>query len=116
MTAQTGRGDYEAAIAIWSGRADPDANVSIWLQSDGFLNWGNYANPEFDALLDQARQRTDIAARQALYRQASAIYLAERPHLFLYHYWLFWGMSDKVAGFQPHPDGLIRLQGVSLAR
>ena len=116
MTAQTGRGDYEAAIAIWSGRADPDANVSIWLQSDGFLNWGKYANPEFDAVLDQARQRTETTARQALYRQASAIYLAERPHLFLYHYRLFWGMSDKVSGFQPHPDGLIRLQGVSLAR
>jgi len=116
MTAQTGRGDYEAAIAIWSGRADPDANVSIWLQSDGFLNWGNYANPEFDALLDRARQSTDMAARQALYRQASAIYLTDRPHLFLYHYKLFWGMNDKVAGFQPHPDGLIRLQGVSLTR
>ena len=43
-------------------------------------------------------------------------HLADRPHLFLYHYKLFWGMSDKVAGFQPHPDGLIRLQGVSLAR
>jgi peptide/nickel transport system substrate-binding protein len=116
MTAQTGRGDYEAAIAIWSGRADPDANVSIWLQSDGFLNWGKYANPAFDALLDQARQRTDTAARQALYRRASAIYLTDRPHLFLYHYRLFWGKSDKVTGFQPHPDGLIRLQGVGLAR
>ena len=37
MTAQTDRADYEAAIAIWSGRADPDANVSIWLQCDGFI-------------------------------------------------------------------------------
>ena len=29
---------------------------------------------------------------------------------------LFWGMSEKVAGFQPHPDGLIRLQGVSVSK
>jgi peptide/nickel transport system substrate-binding protein len=116
MTAQTDRGDYEAAIAIWSGRADPDANISIWVQSDGFLNWGRYGNPELDALLARARQSTDTAARQALYRQASAVYLDERPHLFLYHYKLFWGMSEKVVGFQPHPDGLIRLQGVSLGR
>jgi peptide/nickel transport system substrate-binding protein len=35
--------------------------------------------------------------------------------LFLYHYKLFWAMSGKVTGFQPHPDGLIRLQGMRLA-
>jgi peptide/nickel transport system substrate-binding protein len=116
MTAATDRGDYEAAIAIWSGRVDPDANISIWLQCDGFLNWGKYCDPAFDALLAAARQRTETAARQALYRQASAIHLAARPHLFLYHYRLFWGLADKVTGFTPHPDGLIRLRGLSLAR
>ena len=115
MTAQTQRGDYEAAIAIWSGRADPDANISIWLQCDGFLDWGKYCNPRLDEALAQARQRTEAKERQPLYRQASAIYLDERPHLFLYHYKLFWAMSDKVTGFQPHPDGIIRLQGVGLA-
>ena len=115
LNAQTDRGDYEATIAIWSGRADPDANVSIWLQCDGFINWGLYCNPAVDELLSQARQRTDTAARQALYRQASAIYLADRPHLFLYHAKLFWAMTDRVSGFQTHPDGLIRLQGVRLA-
>ena len=114
LTAQTDRGDYEAAVAIWSGRADPDANVSVWLQCDGFLNWGKYCNPRLDDALAQARQRTEPGDRKALYKQASAIYLDERPHLFLYHYKLFWAMSDRVSGFQPHPDGLIRLQGVRL--
>ncbi|MDO9712137.1 ABC transporter substrate-binding protein [Paracraurococcus lichenis] len=116
LTAATERGDYDAAIVLWSGRADPDANVSIWLQSDGFINWGRYANPDFDRALAEARSVTDTAARQAAYRKASAIYLEERPHLFLYHYKLFWGMSDRVSGFQSHPDGLIRLQGVRLGR
>lgn len=115
LTAQTDRGDYEAAVAIWSGRADPDANVSVWLQCDGFLNWGKYCNPRLDDALAQARQRTEPGDRKALYKQASAIYLDERPHLFLYHYRLFWAISDRVSGFEPHPDGLIRLQGVRLA-
>ena len=115
LTAATDRGEYDAALVLWSGRADPDANVSIWLQSDGFINWGRYNNPAFDAALAEARQRTDTAERQVLYRRASAIYLDERPHIFLYHNKLFWGMSDRVTGFQPHPDGLIRLQGVRLA-
>ena len=115
LNAQTDRGDYEAAIVIWSGRADPDANISIWLQCDGFINWGRYCNRGFDEALAQARTLTDTAARQALYRQASAIYLADRPHIFLYHAKLFWAMTDRVSGFQTHPDGLIRLQGVRLA-
>ncbi len=115
MTAQTERGDYEAAIAIWSGRADPDANVSIWMQCDGFINWGRYCNPALDALLSQARQQTDTAGRQALYRQVSAIYLTDRPHIVLFHARLFWAMTTRVSGFQAHPDGLIRLQGVRLA-
>ncbi len=84
LTAQTDRGAYEAAIAIWSGRADPDANVGVWLQCDGFLNWGKYCNPRLDDALAQARQRTEPGERRPLYKQASAIYLDERPHLFLY--------------------------------
>ncbi len=115
IVAATNRGDYEAAMVIWSGRADPDGNVSIWLQCDGFVNWGRYCNREVDALLAEARRRTDTAERQALYRRASALYLDDRPHLFLYHYRLFWAMTDRLTGFRPHPDGIIRLQGIRLA-
>jgi peptide/nickel transport system substrate-binding protein len=114
-TAAATRGDYDASIAIWSGRADPDANVTIWIQCDGFINWGQYCNHDLDALFAAARRTTVIAERQALYRRASAIYLNDRPHLFLYHLRLFWAMTDRVQGFQPHPDSLIRLQGMRLA-
>jgi peptide/nickel transport system substrate-binding protein len=114
-TAAATRGDYDASIVIWSGRADPDANISIWIQCDGFLNWGQYCNRDLDALFAAARRTAVVAERQALYRQASAIYLNDRPHLFLYHLKLFWAMSDRVQGFQPHPDSIIRLQGMRLA-
>ena len=55
-----------------------------------------------------------MAARQALYRRATAIYLDERPLLGLYHYTWIWGMSEKLTGFMPHPDGLIRPQGLRI--
>ncbi len=29
-------GDYQASVVVWSGRADPDANVSLFLACDGF--------------------------------------------------------------------------------
>jgi peptide/nickel transport system substrate-binding protein len=114
MVAATKAGDYDAALVIWSGRVDPDGNVAIWLASDGFLNWGKYKNPAFDMLLAQARGVTDVPARQALYQKVSATYLADRPHLVLYHTKWLYGLSGKVSGFVPAPDGLIRVKGVGI--
>jgi peptide/nickel transport system substrate-binding protein len=108
-------GNYQATIVIWSGRPDPDGNVAIWLACDGFLNWGKYCNPKFDDLLARARGVTDVAQRQSLYRQLVDIYLTDRPHIILYHAKWLWALSDKVSGFTPTPDGLIRPQGMTLA-
>jgi peptide/nickel transport system substrate-binding protein len=110
------KGDYQAALAIWSGRADPDANISIWLACDGFLNWGKYCDPALDALLNQAKATTVPAERRKFYGQAAARYLDARPHIFLYHFKLLWALGAKVAGFVPYPDGLVRLQGMRLAQ
>jgi peptide/nickel transport system substrate-binding protein len=107
-------GNYEMALLIWSGRADPDANVAVWLACDGFINWGKYCDPKLDDILRRARQSTDAAERKQLYAEAAAIYLPARPYLFLYHLKWFWGASAKLSGIVPHPDGIIRLQGLRL--
>jgi peptide/nickel transport system substrate-binding protein len=108
-------GNYEMALLIWSGRADPDAKVAIWVACDGFVNWGKYCEPKLDDILRSARQTTDVAERKRLYAQAAAIYLPARPYLFLYHLKWFWGASARLAGIVPHPDGIIRLQGLRLS-
>jgi peptide/nickel transport system substrate-binding protein len=109
-------GDYQMVDGIWSGRADPDGNLSILLASDGFANWGHYNNPHLDALLTNARSITDMRERRALYRQISDIYLDEVPFFVLYHQnWLF-ATTDRLSGFTPMPDGLIRPQGLRLQK
>ena len=108
-------GAYDAALVLWSGRADPDGNVAIWEACNGFVNWGKYCSAKFDEVLTKARSVTDVAQRQALYRQLSDIYLEDRPHLVLYHVKWLWGISDKLTGFTPTPDGMIRPQGMRLA-
>lgn len=113
--AATKAGAYQAALVLWSGRADPDGNVAIWLACDGFLNWGKYCSKPFDDVLVRARGTPDVAERQALYRQVSDIYLEDRPHIILYHVKWLWGASDKLSGFIPTPDGMIRPQGIKLA-
>ncbi len=112
--AATRAGGFNAYIGIWSGRADPDGNVAVWLQSDGFLNWGKYVNPAFDGLLAQARGVTDVAQRQALYREVAVTYTRDRPFMVMYHHnWLF-AHSAKLSGFTPVPDGLIRPHGIKV--
>lgn len=112
LVAAANRGDFEATINIWSGRPDPDGNIAPWLQCDGFLNRGKWCNAAFGRLLAEARSVTDVGKRQALYRQAADIWMADRPHIVLYHYRWLWAARANVQGFVPHPDGLIRVQGV----
>lgn len=64
----TQSGAYQAALVLWSGRADPDGNVAIRLACDGFVNWGKYCSAKFDDVLVRARGTTDVARRQSLYR------------------------------------------------
>ena len=112
MVSAMNAGDYNAAVAVWSGRADPDANIALFLACNGFQNWGKYCDPAFDDLLNKARESTDPAARETLYRQVAAHYLAARPDIFLFHTtWLF-AATDRLKGFVPTPDGLIRPQGM----
>ncbi len=105
-------GDYEVALLIWSGRPDPDANIAIWVACDGFVNWGRYCDPRLDEILRRARSTGDAGERAKLYADAAAIYLAARPYLFLYHLKWLWGVSARLDGFVPHPDGIIRLRGL----
>ncbi len=114
LTSNTAKGDYEAAVVIWSGRADPDGNISIWLACDGFLNWGKYCNAELYQALAAARAKTEPAARRVDYAVAAKRYLEDRGHIFLYNYKWLWGLAEKIDGFAPHPDGIIRLQGVKV--
>ena len=108
------RGEYQGHINNWSGRADPDLNISIFIAADSFQNWGKYNSPAFEAASARARAETDPARRAADYREVTRIYLEDRPMLNLYNLtWLF-AHSTRVSGFVPVPDGLIRFQGMKL--
>ncbi|MBB5695475.1 ABC transporter substrate-binding protein [Muricoccus pecuniae] len=107
-------GDFDAALLTWSGRSDPDANLSIWFACNGPFNFGRYCNPRMEALLTEARGVADPAIRLPLYRQVVNLYHTDVPHVILYHYTWLWGLSDRVENFVPNADGLIRMQGLRL--
>jgi len=112
---QSGRkGDFEAYFTFWSGRPDPDGNVYTFSTCKGAQNDMHYCNADVDALLLKARQVADPAERKKLYDQATEIMAKDVPRLILWHRRVFTGLSTRVQGFTPYPDGIIRFRGLKL--
>ena len=106
------RGDFEAYFTFWSGRPDPDGNIFTHYSCKGAQNDSHYCNAEFDALVTKARQVADTAQRKQLYDKATELLLRDVPALHLWHRRVFTGLSARVEGFTPHPDGIIRVKGL----
>jgi peptide/nickel transport system substrate-binding protein len=106
------RGQYDAHVLAWSGRADPDGNVYSFDACKGPLNTAGYCKPEADELLTKARTTRDPAERRKLYEQLAAIVLRDRPIIYLYHRDWLWAYTNKLTGLRTIPDGLVRVQGL----
>lgn len=114
MLADQAAGNFQASQVGWSGRIDPDGNIYGFVTTDGGFNDGKYSNPEVDALLAEARSTSDMERRKELYHQVNVILAADKPLFYLYNEAWLYGVSNDVQGFTPSPDGMIRLEGVSL--
>jgi peptide/nickel transport system substrate-binding protein len=110
------RGDFQAYLIGWSGRADIDGNTYAFLHSGQANNDSGYANPTVDKLLDDARGTTDLAKRRELYARMWPILRTDLPRTYLWSPRNIVGMSAKLTGFRPVPDGMIRLQGLELSK
>jgi peptide/nickel transport system substrate-binding protein len=108
------QGNFEAYTIGWSGRTDPDGNLYVFLKTGIGQNYGHYSNPIVDEALDAARTATDPAIRLAQYTKMMQQERKDLPIIYLYHPVNIVGMSAKLSGFRPIPDGLIRLQGLAL--
>ncbi len=107
-------GDFQAYLIGWSGRADPDGNMWHMLHTGGTFNYGHYTNPDVDKALDDARTVAAVDQRRAFYAK---VWDQERKDLPLIYLWTgknIVGMKKNLMGFQQVPDGLIRLQGVTM--
>jgi peptide/nickel transport system substrate-binding protein len=114
QTEAAARGDYQAYMAIWSGRPDPDGNTSLWMRCGAPLNWTGWCNHDLVAALDRGASALEPAARKAAYHDVTALWMHDLPYTVLYHFTWLWGVSDRVTGFTPRPDGLVRAVGIDL--
>jgi len=110
------RGAFQAYLIGWSGRVDIDGSTYSFLHSGAANNDGHYANAAVDKLLDEARGMTDVTKRKELYAQMWPLLRQDLPLTYLYTPANIVGMSAKLTGFRPVPDGMIRLQGLAIGK
>jgi peptide/nickel transport system substrate-binding protein len=106
-------GKNQAFLIGWSGRVDPDGNIHQAQTCTGPLNATLACDEKVDALLNKAREVTDIAERRGLYRQAIDLIGARRNVIYLYHEHYIVGHPKNLKGYKAVPDGLIRIKGTA---
>ena len=94
------KGDFDIARAGWIADYADAQNFLFLLQGDNKgLNYANYENAEFDALMKTAAGQQDAAARAATLKQAEAIVLRDQPLIPLMYYGSKNLVSTRLDGF-----------------
>jgi peptide/nickel transport system substrate-binding protein len=108
------KGQFDAYILAWSGRADPDGNLFSFYGCKQPLNYSGECRPEWDELLKRSRNTLDTSGRIKIFATLAADVVKERPIVYLYHRHWLWAYNKKLTGMRTVPDGLIRPQGLKM--
>lgn len=102
-------GEHDTVLMGWTGdNGDPDNFFSFLLSCDAAKSGSNYSrwcDPEFDAILTEARATTDQARRVELYRKAQEIMNREQPVLNIAHSTVYMPMRTDVINYTIDPLG-----------
>ncbi|HEV7336844.1 MAG TPA: peptide ABC transporter substrate-binding protein [Bosea sp. (in: a-proteobacteria)] len=108
-------GDFDIARYGWIGDySDPQNFLFLFLSDNKGFNSGKYANPKFDALLQQGADELDLAKRAAILREADSILAADMPWIPLMYYSSKNLVSPKLVGFQQNLRGALPTRFMSL--
>jgi peptide/nickel transport system substrate-binding protein len=103
------QGTFEALMLGWSGRIDPDGNITRFLTTGAGGNYGGFSSFTVDSLLSQASRTTDTARRAELYGQATQVIQQQNPIVYTYRLRNLTVVSTRVAGVEVYSDGVVRL-------
>jgi peptide/nickel transport system substrate-binding protein len=108
------KGQFEAFVLAWSGRADPDGNLHTMLSCKGPTNYAGYCKDEVEKLIDESRTSLDPARRMAAYDKIAQQVQKDRPIIYLFHRHWLWAHNTKLSGLRTVPDGMVRVQGLKM--
>ena len=108
------KGQFEAYVLAWSGRADPDGNLHTMLACKGPTNYAGYCKEDVEKLIDESRTSLDATRRIAAYDKIAQAVQKDRPIIYLYHRNWLWAHTAKLTGLRTVPDGMVRVQGLKM--
>jgi peptide/nickel transport system substrate-binding protein len=96
MYARLREKDYEAVLAGFGVSLSPDLS-EMWNRESSF-NFASFDDPATFAVFEQAKQATDEAQANALWKQAAAQLVNERPYTWLWYLDGVVGVRDRLRG------------------
>ncbi|WP_048306315.1 peptide ABC transporter substrate-binding protein [Halomonas sp. PR-M31] len=109
------QGDFDVARAGWVADYNDAENFLTLLKSGVGNNYGAYANPEFDALLEEASTTLDAAERETLLEQAEQLAMNDYAIVPLLYYVSRNLVNPKMRGWEDnveddHPSRWISIE------
>lgn len=106
--AQAAQGRFDTMLDAWSGRIDPDGDLSALVTSRGAINYSGLSDPVIDSAVTKASETTDTARRTALYASVVRQLQRQRGQIYLYHSEYYLGIAKNVARVGYYADGIPR--------
>jgi peptide/nickel transport system substrate-binding protein len=117
--AKLSRYDSDVFMIGWAAAGTKDGHNTLIMNfatpdaTHGGTNYGRYANPELDRLIDDIAQETDPTKRQQLFSQAFTIIQKDWAGIPLFLQPTAWGMRKDVHALQL-PDDNVRLWRITV--
>jgi peptide/nickel transport system substrate-binding protein len=113
---QQDQGQFSLLQLGWSGRIDPDANITNFVGTGGSQNVSGFSDQQIDDLLAKARVTQDVGQRRDLYAQVIDRLHQTDPLIYLYRQRNLTGVSTSLKGVQVFPDGVVRVAFAGMAK
>ncbi len=112
------KGEHAFIQFGWTGdNGDPDNFLNVLLGCSAVAAGSNYAHwcqPEFNSLIQKAKEESSVAKRSELYQKAQVIFKKEKPWVTVAHSRQNKVISTKVVGYQIDPFGHEQFESVDI--
>jgi peptide/nickel transport system substrate-binding protein len=98
------RHDFDAFVGAWRESTKFDLKSAFHSASkEGGYNYGSYANPALDAVIEQARGAADAETARPLWWKAQRIIVEDQPLTFLFERDRLHAVPRRLEGFRADP-------------
>ncbi|WP_284140215.1 MULTISPECIES: peptide ABC transporter substrate-binding protein [unclassified Virgibacillus] len=103
-----GAGDFQVGRMGWIADFNDAINFLEIFESKGGNNYTNWESAEYQKILQQTREETDVAAREELLHKAEDLFMEELPIAPIYFYTNVWTHNEKVKNVEVSPLGVVQ--------